>query len=574
MSDSRHSLVHGHLRVGDLDVAYMEFPTVESGFKHWYLAAGEFGVAMARPFSDGPLVPGRPSASVAEIEDWFAVTLSEGRQTSDEDIVMAFDEGIGVRDMHGRLDGLLKDLGCETSRRRDDALPDLRDFGAGVRRRLGKRITILGLYKNETRNGEPLTVSSGHRSERAAKARALRLTDGEATSLIEFAHASMALPTSYGSESSNPLLRLALELADVRLEASVQSIRESILALAGVPATAIRRLPTSIAISIPLIRAMRSLPSDWMPSSQAKQEWVALSRAADSLTMLETQEDDWPRLVNGCKGHWVSFMERCVRAAYADELKKREGENLTAYVPGIARHARDVARGFEAFLAEVHAENRPLAAYHRHRIAVEATMGGLSLPSILENSRLWHTRFKAMAPPGVRWRAILPKWVHPETGIEVVPLTNSDALVEEGAAMDHCVGGVSFTLGSLRNETRIVSLRKDGKRVTTAEIALYEDPSAKPLEGGIVQHHGLANSTPSDEAVAALAAYVVLPEFEEARRRSKVNVKRMPKRSEADLTGLLETWRPYLTGKWKRASLEDFREALKKAIAAGAAGLE
>jgi len=69
------------------------------------------------------------------------------------------------------------------------------------------------------------------------------------------------------------------------------------------------------------------------------------------------------------------------------------------------------------------------------------------------------------------WTAMLPAGlVHEATGVEVVELTLPEELFLEGRALRHCVDGYSDACYSGRS--RIVSFRKDGRSLATAEFRL------------------------------------------------------------------------------------------------------
>ena len=79
-----------HARIGGLDAIYMQYPDGEGGHLHWYLGAGDDGVAFARPRTRGPLVPGRPQANLLEMEAHLArVSLMPADPV---DAVRAFEE--------------------------------------------------------------------------------------------------------------------------------------------------------------------------------------------------------------------------------------------------------------------------------------------------------------------------------------------------------------------------------------------------------------------------------------------------------------------------------------------------
>ena len=526
------------------DTRHLECPAREGRHYHWFFAAGDRGVAFVRPIADGPLVQGKPRASAEEIEAHLAGVFAGPCADTDAQVVLAFGQGIRAKGNPSPLMKSLQDLGVAVVTYQDDqARAAIEDALAPILDRLRRRIEVLDAYEvSRTRQWVP--YRSRFLSCTEATSRILKMTDAELDSLSGFG-------------TFNPLLREMLELDGVDLAAPRNKILHDVLTLLEVPAAAIRRLPKDEVPSSAVVQVMRTLPVDWLPRHDDEEGWTALKLAAMALQSCWLSEVAWPALAAGSKGDWVAFAERCARAAFGPDGDRRP----LGFVHTAVRYARDVTVGFSTFLGllTVDAMAARIAAAD---IADEATVGDRGLPALLENSRLWHARFRPLPPAKVHWRALLPRWTDQATGIEVVPLTNSGMLIEEGDVQDHCVGGESFALASLRNEIRIVSLRRGKERLSTAEIALHEDPSGKPPPGGVVQHHGRSNSQPVAEAVEALSAYVALPGVVEARHKARVNVKRLPARTPAELAEMLERWRPFLTGHWKRASIEEFREAM------------
>lgn len=82
----------------------------------------------------------------------------------------------------------------------------------------------------------------------------------------------------------------------------------------------------------------------------------------------------------------------------------------------------------------------------------------------------WHeevTRRKREAVAKEYWESSLP--TQEINGYEVVPLTTSLDLFDEGKDMHHCVG--SYANRCKMNESRIFSIRKDGEKVATMELS-------------------------------------------------------------------------------------------------------
>ena len=119
-----------------------------------------------------------------------------------------------------------------------------------------------------------------------------------------------------------------------------------------------------------------------------------------------------------------------------------------------------------------------------------------------EAARLWHRRAASAAAlrnehqtdrPG--WPALCPPWTSPCGAFEIVPLTTAQALVDEGNAHQHCVGGYYDACRS--GNTQILSLRAHGAPVVTAEILL--DRGLASLRVG--QFKGEHDQVPDDLAL-------------------------------------------------------------------------
>jgi hypothetical protein len=131
-----------------------------------------------------------------------------------------------------------------------------------------------------------------------------------------------------------------------------------------------------------------------------------------------------------------------------------------------------------------------------------ALVGPRGPKAFAEAARLWHRRAASAAAlrnenqtdrPG--WPALCPPWTSSCGSIAIVPLTSAQALVEEGNAHQHCVGGYYDQCRS--GNTQILSLRVHGAPAVTAEILL--DRGLSSLRVG--QFKGLRNQVPDDPAL-------------------------------------------------------------------------
>ena len=531
-----------HGRIGRLDAIYMQCPDGRGGLRHWYLGAGDDGVALARPTTEGPLVPGRPEANPLDMEAHLArVSLAPATPS---DIVGAFEETEW------------KDTGLDESLRwlEDRGVPrprpsprNLHDYEAAamvrgaivpVARRMAGHLALWKAYALQVHQHPRIEMDGG--TNEAALARVLTLRKAEIEAIA--------------SMGQLPLLKPAIDLLDVRFDRPKAEFLREVMSRLGVPRAAIARIPAGLEPDGSHVRALRGFPLDWIPAQDDSKGWEAMRWIARLLGEMGAPDADFPSLVASCKGDWVSFVHRCGRAATGNDAMQDYRALSLAIM-----NAGDVRAEFDNFLADLLAnvegmEGRIADVAHR------AMTDGRALPAVLESSRLWHERFRQPAAREMAWPPLLPTWVDRATGIKIVPLSCSSELEAEGELLLHCVGGQSFALDCLGNRSRILSLRKDGEPLSTAQVVLGKYVDA---EYRVEQHLGRRNSDPTPEAAAALGAYLALPKVTQAMMLATPVHAEVPARSTEELERLLAAWRPYLAGRWRQAALEDFMEALQ-----------
>lgn len=131
----------------------------------------------------------------------------------------------------------------------------------------------------------------------------------------------------------------------------------------------------------------------------------------------------------------------------------------------------------------------------------EVLLRDMNGDEIKKFSDFWHTPFRQTQSQKLRdfgnesWQRLLgektfavPVDVAKEKGWELVCLENAQELKEEGSALEHCVGG--YADKCLSGRSNIFSVRKDGERRSTIEIAAKGGPAA------MIQHYGHKNSKP------------------------------------------------------------------------------
>lgn len=555
-----HGAILGHARIGGTQVAYIELREGEAR-RHWLMSFSG-GVSFAVPFTEGPIVPGHLDASKGDILRRLAELVENPPDRVEGSAFAAIKQIMPSYVLRNaprkteRLEGSLRSegwtgepkVGRVASARMDRWLHR-------VKVALGKRMAIHDMV------GE---TQKKHRTEPSSSAavaeRILRLTDAEVISVSR--HVDIGRQIEWhrlgGMEivMGPDLLPFALVDPDVGLIGSLRDVQAAVLAKTGATPAAIRRLRSDVAITRATAAGMSALPIDWIPCQDDAAGWAAFDRACRTLCAIDPDASAWTRLAKASKGRWPEFMDRCVRAV-VDERAMREG--FAGFFEGIlifeAINSKDVVAGFQGFLTEATGADDETTA----RTAREAVRGDQGLLAILETSRDWHVRFRPSVRKDLAWERALPTWTDAATGIEVVPLENGAELAEEGKAMDHCVKQEHYALKCLRNHVRIVSLRRNVDRLSTAEIETGVPEAIARGNEGIRQHHGRRNGPPPDEAKAALGRYLALREVADARTRLVRLQVVLPPLTDADLESRLELWRPYLVGPFRKATLADLR---------------
>lgn len=158
-------------------------------------------------------------------------------------------------------------------------------------------------------------------------------------------------------------------------------------------------------------------------------------------------------------------------------------------------HARQESADYRAFLLGLH----------------RAIIGARKPKAFQEASVLWHRRAASLSAlrhehmaerPG--WSALCAPWRSRDGRYEIVALTSASDLVIEGNEMRHCVGG--YYEVCRRGDTQILSLRRDGHRAATVEIALEGSIEAPTLKVG--QFKAIRNTRPADDLHDALRDFL------------------------------------------------------------------
>ncbi len=124
----------------------------------------------------------------------------------------------------------------------------------------------------------------------------------------------------------------------------------------------------------------------------------------------------------------------------------------------------------------------------------------------------WHRRAASAAAlrhentadrPG--WPALCLSWQSPCGLHSFIPLTSAQALVEEGNALNHCVGG--YYSQCRRGDTQILSLRSGSNHVATLELLITDLPG-NSLNINVGQFKARGNARPDPQAFAVLRDFL------------------------------------------------------------------
>ncbi len=182
--------------------------------------------------------------------------------------------------------------------------------------------------------------------------------------------------------------------------------------------------------------------------------------------------------------------------------------------------------------------------------------------------------------------------------IEIVPLTSSNALKEEGRALDHCVG--DYSASAYNQKSHFLSFRdaKTGENLSTAELTEVQPNDDRPPFLKVRQHRGYDNQYVSEIETKALKWYMKEihdnpPDWEAIEKRREKLKLEAPKSSKAFIgydfedpekcEAIFYIYRPYLPTKAERnmtyeawldslditKMIEDVKGGVQKTIANG-----
>lgn len=545
----RAGVLLGSMRVEGVDFAYAQVPEGRGQHAHWFMGADKGGLRTAGGWEQGTLTETGADPTPAQIAARLARALENPPhdrrfnratvhllRTSVTQRKLASAVATNPEDAWGyeaRVNVLL-----------DEALEPLRKALGEIRLSIARRLDGDGTsYK------------------------ALMLTDAQIQGALRF------------EKSRRWAAPLVLGTGDVDYLRDDDGILAHALELRGLhPAIARRLGPATVRFDMDCARTAAAVPIDWIPGPDDDREWSGFRIVAAMLGVAPAAlTSRYASLLAPVKGRWAEYVLKLAGDRGLD------GEEMLAAAPTVREGARlsplqDFARdaGDMMLTLDLWAGNLPIQAdwdgESEENLPAMLLVGNRGLGALLEISRDWHADPAFHERHGNRaetsWEPILPDRVDEDTGISVEVLKGSVELAEEGArgldregrkGLWHCVGGDTYVEACESDRTRIVSLRKDGQRLSTAEIQLGE-------LGGVRQHRGWKNGTPPPDAAAALARYVALPEVGAAARAAKTRIRPRTSRGHdpVDLEEMFERWRPYLAGEYRRMDIDELVEAISQ----------
>lgn len=279
------------------------------------------------------------------------------------------------------------------------------------------------------------------------------------------------------------------------------------------------------------IRSASQIPPEWIPRSRSGFRDFATA-SEEMATLGDILDRPQRELMAGTRGDWAGaramFEQNPARGVvdFVKDFHKRvlhpvvyrecqrygvdlntiddQGHHLTSALYGGPHMTEATVGDFDPFEGLNGFEPNP-----RMKGVMDTMFGARGAKAIMEASRKWHQELPRLDAAlqdeklhgEISWEGLSEPWTAPN-GLVVTPLASRDALIDEGRAMEHCVGG--YTQQCLR-DLHVVSIRSpEGTRLGTAALREPSDPG-KPLE--LDQHQSRKNGEPDKAADKALQAY-------------------------------------------------------------------
>lgn len=350
----------------------------------------------------------------------------------------------------------------------------------------------------------------------------LRDVAGVAQALIDFCKGCVELPP--GAEEEGSDVEVALEL--LRIDRVALFLKRLRTPEGVAPSAHAAAVVPSLPQLIKTLALACSVAPDWLPSDTlALFDFVSVAVCLHPMVRESRGAIGYGDLVASSKGRWRDFASRLPNEnAAADVRDMVEAFWRQCALPAFL-HSLTTADGFRRYDAGLRvAIGSSVGQTAASDVEIARTCWRLlfarrSAVAILDASEEWHRAAPAMdANIGTLERHGWDAPFEPITisdGVQLVPIVDSLALAEEGAALKHCVGGSSFVEACMERACVIASIRRtnpDGTVVPTSTVEFTGWKPGKIWRPTVAQHRGLLNAQPSgdDEHDLAVALDVIM----------------------------------------------------------------
>jgi hypothetical protein len=268
-----------------------------------------------------------------------------------------------------------------------------------------------------------------------------------------------------------------------------------------------RRSPHSLMLKL------QDIPGNWIPRSKAEFRAFDFVMGHPVDALAQALGRDRKDVISQLGGKWIKMSELFLRVPPQGIQDLTRDFCNKVIAPYLAQQVLEAVGRTELAEAALSADSGLMAflydVAHDRRLR-DAFFGDCGIQKVLAATDRWHhalPRLQECLNDGdpdesTRWAALSDDFAD-RSGIRIVSLTSERELRDEGARMDHCVGGYAY---SCLHHSHILSLRDpQGGRLSTAELVETGNPK-QPLR--INQHFGPRNSPPPEKARRALDAFL------------------------------------------------------------------
>ena len=285
-------------------------------------------------------------------------------------------------------------------------------------------------------------------------------------------------------------------------------------------------IPNGVKLSS-VVRLMSLVPPDWIPTSG--QDWRSFCQDAGGLFEdLAASDHSVGPMVKSAQGKWTDFCQRVVKKAGVEQANLEEDFRLVMW------NTADMLEDFKNFIVlplSAHGGDSdevmvtPEMGIASREAAFEMLIAGKSLTDIADQQRRFHlgrngilsgtAQIEAENRQELRRSIEANTWpgltepVQAPNGLWLVPLRSTNELQQEGAAMNHCVGG--YTRVAETCQSFIVSVRSlDENGAIERRHSTIEFDSLNPSNDmlHVKQNMAHGNTAASPKAKDATAWYI------------------------------------------------------------------